>query len=89
MTRPKNSPSGARCGPGIRPPYQYALSERFPPYFAVLALSIGGASYVNARLVMRYGMRPLFGWAIKVLSAISLAFLAVASAADDHPPLGR
>ncbi len=71
----------------IMPPYQYALGERFPLYFAVLALSIGGASYVNARLAMRYGMRPLSGWAIKVLSAISLAFLAVAFAADGHPPL--
>ncbi len=36
---------------------------------------------------MRYGIRLLAGWAIKVLSAISLAFLAVAFAADGHPPL--
>ena len=36
---------------------QYALGAQFPLYFAVLALSIGGASYVNARLVMRLGMR--------------------------------
>ena len=69
------------------PPYLYALGKRFPLYFAVLVLSIGGASYVNARLAMRYGMRPLSGWAIKVLSAISLAFLAVAFAAHGHPPL--
>ena len=35
---------------------QYGLGERFPLYFALLALSIGGASLFNARLVMRFGM---------------------------------
>ena len=71
------------------PPYQYALGERFPLYFAVLALSIGGASYVNARLAMHYGMRPLSGWAIKVLSAISLASWRSPSRRTAIRPCGR
>ncbi len=48
---------------------------------------IFGASVVNARLVMRHGMRPLSGWALTVLSGISLAFLAAAYAAAGAPPL--
>lgn len=66
---------------------QYGLGERFPLYFAVLALAIGAASYVNSRLVMRYGMRRLSGAAVIGLSGVSLAFLAIAHAAGGHPPL--
>ncbi len=66
---------------------QYGLGALFPLYFAALALAIGGASVVNARLVMRHGMRPLSGWALTVLSGISLAFLVAAYAAAGAPPL--
>jgi MFS transporter, DHA1 family, multidrug resistance protein len=34
----------------------YAVKETFPFYFAVLATGIGLASFVNARLVQRFGM---------------------------------
>ena len=37
----------------------YGLGVRFPAYFAVLALTIGCASLINARLVIRLGMRYL------------------------------
>src|SRR5258706_13907674 len=40
---------------------QYALGTRFPLYFATLAIALGGSSLCNARLVVRYGMRPLAG----------------------------
>ncbi len=66
---------------------QYGLGEQFPLYFAVLALAIGGASYVNSRLVMRYGMRPLSWTALLSMSGLSLGFLAIAVLAAGDPPL--
>ena len=38
---------------------QYKLGTMFPLYFAILALCIGSASFVNGRLVMRFGMQNL------------------------------
>ncbi len=66
---------------------QYELGRLFPLYFAVLALSIGSASWVNSRLVMRFGMRPLSGLALTALSGLSLAFFGIAWAAAGDPPL--
>jgi DHA1 family bicyclomycin/chloramphenicol resistance-like MFS transporter len=66
---------------------QYGLGPLFPLYFAVLALSIGGASWVNSRLVMRFGMRPLSGLALSVLSGVSLAFFGIAWTVAGDPPL--
>ena len=57
---------------------QYELGLQFPIYFAVLALAIGLASYVNARMVMEFGMRRLSRTALFTLSAISLIFLPIA-----------
>ena len=66
---------------------QYGLGALFPLYFAALALSIGCASLVNARLVMRHGMRRLSAWALGVLTGLSLAFLLAATAMAAAPPL--
>ncbi len=66
---------------------QYGLGSKFPLYFAVLALAIGGASWANSRLVMRFGMQRLSGLAVATLSALSLAFFAIAWTAAGHPPL--
>ena len=66
---------------------QYGVAERFPLYFATLALAIGGASYVNARLVMRYGMRRLSWAALLAMCGLSLGFLAIALAMAGNPPL--
>lgn len=66
---------------------QYGLGQQFPLYFAVLALAIGAASYLNARLVMRYGMRLLSSRALMALSAWSLVFFAITYAAAGVPPL--
>jgi DHA1 family bicyclomycin/chloramphenicol resistance-like MFS transporter len=65
----------------------YALGTRFPVYFAVLAIAIGGASLVNARLVGRHGMRALSTWSMWTVCAVSAAFLAFAFAVSGHPPL--
>ena len=37
----------------------YGLGRLFPVYFGIGALSVGCASFVNARLVMKHGMRVL------------------------------
>lgn len=55
----------------------YGLGVRFPAYFAVLALTIGCASLINARLVIRLGMRYLciLGLGVTVLtSAVFLVY---------------
>ena len=66
---------------------QYELGVLFPLSFSALALAIGIASVVNARLVMRLGMRRLAGTALAVLSSLSAGFLVVALATGGHPPL--
>ena len=66
---------------------QYGVGAQFPLYFAVLALAIGCASYLNARLVMRHGMRRLSLWALRALSLSSAGFFALAWAAGGGPPL--
>ncbi len=66
---------------------QYGTGKLFPIYFASLALSLGVASAVNARLVMRLGMRRLAGTALAVKSSLSVVFLIVAIATAGNPPL--
>ena len=66
---------------------QYGLGAQFPLYFAILALSIGCASYFNARLVMRYGMRRLSRMALWVLSGLAVAAVMAAYPSAGHPPL--
>jgi MFS transporter, DHA1 family, multidrug resistance protein len=65
----------------------YGLGRLFPLYFASLALTFGVASLVNARLVMRLGMRRLAGSALAVMSSLSIAFFVVATASGGQPPL--
>ncbi len=66
---------------------QYRLGTLFPLYFAAPAMAIGAASVVNARLVLRLGMRRLARTALAVMSALSGCFLAVAFATGGQPPL--
>ena len=42
----------------------YDTGELFPLYFALLAFSIGLASFTNGTLVIRLGMRKLCTWAM-------------------------
>lgn len=55
----------------------YALGERFPLVFAVIASSVGMASFLNARLVMRFGMRRLVTWALLTMLAAAVGALIV------------
>lgn len=65
----------------------YGLGKLFPLFFAFLALGIGSASFLNARLVMRYGMRALSFWAALGVAGLSLVFLAISLALAGQPPL--
>ncbi|UJS24007.1 multidrug effflux MFS transporter [Thiothrix winogradskyi] len=66
---------------------QYGLGERFPLYFALLALAIGGASLLNAKLVMRYGMHWISKRALLLFTLLSGAFWFVTYSSAGHPPL--
>ena len=55
----------------------YGLGVRFPAYFAFLALTIGLSSFVNSRLVVRYGMRYLSRLALAVSVLASGVFLLI------------
>jgi DHA1 family bicyclomycin/chloramphenicol resistance-like MFS transporter len=66
---------------------QYALGERFPLVFAVISLSLGLASFLNARLVMRLGMRFLVNWSLRIIFALAVIALAVAQLFAGLPPL--
>ena len=66
---------------------QYALGARFPLYFAMLAIAIGGASFVNASLVLRLGMHVLSTWSLRGICVVSVAFSVFAGASAGHPPL--
>jgi DHA1 family bicyclomycin/chloramphenicol resistance-like MFS transporter len=65
----------------------YGLGTWFAGYFALLALAIGAASLTNAKLVMRFGVRPLTWRALLALTGLSLVFLAVMLALPSSPPL--
>lgn len=66
---------------------QYGLGARFPLYFATLAAALGIASYLNGRLVMRYGMRLLSTWSSWTLGGLSVLFLAFAWLQGGSPSL--
>lgn len=65
---------------------KYGVAERFPLYFATVALSIGAASFLNAHLVMRYGMRALSRWALFAISGLAIVALGTV-AVFGSPPL--
>ncbi len=65
----------------------YGLGVKFPLYFGVLALAIGGASFANAHLVLRLGMGKLSRASMASIALISMPFFLVASAFDGTPPL--
>lgn len=66
---------------------QYALGARFPLYFAVISLALGMASLVNARAVMRFGMRFLVNRALYFIFGLAISALGIALLTAGHPPL--
>lgn len=65
----------------------YGLGSAFPLYFAALAASLGVASIVNGRLVLRFGMHALSATALRASVVASAVFLVVALSTGGHPPL--
>jgi MFS transporter, DHA1 family, multidrug resistance protein len=65
----------------------YGLGALFPIYFGANALAFGAASMLNARLVMKLGMRRLAGSGLAATSLLSLAFFIAVLMLDGHPPL--
>lgn len=66
---------------------QYQLQDLFPLYFGILAAAIGCASLVNARLVVRFGMRRLSRIALSAICLLSFPFFLLALVFDGHPNL--
>lgn len=66
----------------------YAKGESFVLYFGVFALSIGMASFVNGRLVMRFGMRRLSVLALAVTAIVSALYYMLALYYGGVPPFG-
>lgn len=65
----------------------YGLGRYFPVCFALLAFSIGSASYCNSRLVMRFGMYALAKVATAVITLSSVLTLPVFIVFEGVPPL--
>jgi len=63
----------------------YGRGEQFPYYFGALALVIGSASIVNARYVLRHGMRKLSLFAL--YGIVGLSVLALAAELSSPAPL--
>ncbi len=66
---------------------QYALGERFPLYFGIISFSLGLASFLNSRLVMRFGMRFLVRWSLYAILGLAIAAIGLAILTSGHPPL--
>jgi len=65
----------------------YGLGREFPIYMAALALFVGGASVVNSRIVMRFGMRVLSHRAILFFVVLTTTYLAVTYQMGGRTPL--
>jgi DHA1 family bicyclomycin/chloramphenicol resistance-like MFS transporter len=65
---------------------QYELGATFPFYFALTALSLGGASVMNGRMVILTGMRVLSSRSLTAMTLLSFCFLVFAYQFSGHPP---
>ncbi|WP_373504587.1 multidrug effflux MFS transporter [Aestuariivirga sp.] len=66
---------------------QYGQGEFFAVWFGVFAIAIALAMILNARLVMKYGMRNLSKWALRGNIILSALFLVASLFTAGHPPL--
>ncbi|MBE0685293.1 MAG: multidrug effflux MFS transporter [Anaerolineaceae bacterium] len=66
---------------------QYALGNLFPILFGIIALSLGLASFLNASLVMRFGMRFLVNLALRVVLGLAVIACGLSFAWGGIPPL--
>ncbi|WP_233558665.1 multidrug effflux MFS transporter [Aquimarina sp. BL5] len=54
---------------------QYQLKDEFPYIFALLAISIGTATFLNGTLVLKYGMERLVSISLYAFFGISLLYI--------------
>ena len=66
---------------------QYGLGTLFPVFFGLLASAIGLSSFVNGKLVMRFGMRRLSRLALVFNCTLCICALLGSMAFAGHPPL--
>ncbi len=66
---------------------QYQLGDAFSLYFGGLAVAIGLSSFVNSKLVMRFGMEALSFFALLLLAIGSFIFYLYAQSVSGHPNL--
>ena len=66
---------------------QYALGELFPIFFGIISISIGLASFLNARLVMHLGMRFLVKWSLRIIFGLAVVAFFVTMMTSGQPPL--
>ena len=66
---------------------QYQTDELFALYFAVLALSLGSASFANSKLVMIFPIEKLCKLALSTLSVLGTLFFIYALSYQGEPPL--
>ncbi|MBT7953254.1 MAG: multidrug effflux MFS transporter [Gammaproteobacteria bacterium] len=66
---------------------QYELGVKFPIYFAALSIAVGLTTFLNGKIVMRFGMRILCHRALYILFAVSLLYCLPAFNYNGHPPL--
>ncbi len=66
---------------------QYELGEQFPLYFAICAIALGGAAFLNGKLVLRFGMRLMSKWAVAIQVSAAVISLLGIHASNGHPPL--
>jgi DHA1 family bicyclomycin/chloramphenicol resistance-like MFS transporter len=65
----------------------YGIKETFPFYFAVLATGVGLASFVNAKLVQRFGMDRMARTAFIGLAATGFLMMIASGLSGDRLPL--
>jgi MFS transporter, DHA1 family, multidrug resistance protein len=66
---------------------QFGLADQFPIYFAIIALSVGAASFVNGKLVIRFGMRKMVTVGVVSIVIISILFYGIINTVLMEPSL--
>jgi DHA1 family bicyclomycin/chloramphenicol resistance-like MFS transporter len=66
---------------------QYGLGEQFPLYFAICALALGAAAFLNGKFVLRFGMRSMSKWAVTIQFSFAVVSLLGIYVFSGDPPL--
>jgi DHA1 family bicyclomycin/chloramphenicol resistance-like MFS transporter len=66
---------------------QYGLSDLFPYFFAALAITIGGATFMNGSLVIRFGMARMISTSLLAFTLTALVYVGL-FAGKPNPSIG-